>query len=104
MSDQQNIMPVLPQNIEAYSKTKVFTHETVPAGLQSNHSTKAGTWGVLHIVSGELQYHITEEGSEAQFELNKEFNGIIKPEQIHHIVVSGPVEFYVEFCREVDEA
>lgn len=104
MSDLSDSMPVLPQNVEPYKKTIVFDEKTVPDGLQHNHSTKAGTWGVLHIVSGGLRYHITEPGSEASFGLDSERVGIIKSQQVHHIELVGQVEFYIEFCREITKA
>ncbi len=79
-------MKTLPETISAYKKTPVFTAETVPKGLLADHQTKAGTWGLITVLEGELDYTITDASRE--------------PEILHHVLpVTDDVVFYVEFYR-----
>ncbi|MFK8049225.1 MAG: DUF1971 domain-containing protein [Halioglobus sp.] len=39
----------LPKAVKPYKKTPAFTKDTIPRGLLAEHSTKAGTWGVLEV-------------------------------------------------------
>ncbi len=65
-------MKTLPETISAYKKTPVFTAETVPKGLLADHQTKAGTWGLITVLEGELDYTITDASRE--------------PEILHHVL------------------
>ena len=38
------------------SARQSFSSATIPAGLRSQHSTKPGVWGLIHVVSGQLRY------------------------------------------------
>ena len=46
----------LPSGVKNYSKTGVFTAETVPEKLKNAHEVKAGTWGLLIVNRGEVTY------------------------------------------------
>jgi tellurite resistance-related uncharacterized protein len=46
----------LPPGLVAYKRTPEFDENTLPAGLKKAHSTKAGVWGVIHILEGRLIY------------------------------------------------
>lgn len=92
-------MPKLPTGAIAYKQTPQFTQDTVPKGLLSEHTTKAGTWGMLTIESGTLLYRITEHGYEAEHVLEANRPGVIVAEQPHHISIMGDVSFHVEFYR-----
>lgn len=48
----------IPDGFEAYGRSPEFTPETLPAKLQSAHSTKAGVWALLHIIEGEVLYQL----------------------------------------------
>src|SRR6185295_16850462 len=37
----------LPEGFIPYNRTPEFTEESVPAGLRSDHSTKAGVWAKI---------------------------------------------------------
>ena len=90
-------MRALPSGVRAYKKTPVFTQDTVPAGLLKDHATKDGIWGVIHVLSGELQL-IYADGDDVH-DLRPGVSGIIEPAQPHHVTPIGAVEFYVEFHR-----
>ena len=87
----------LPPGAASYKRTPEFREDTIPAGLLSEHSTRAGVWGVITLISGTLRYVVPETGLDVL--LSPERPGIVQPEQIHFIAPAGPVHFYVEFWR-----
>ena len=91
-------MKSLPSNAVAYQNTKEFTETSVPAGLLRRHNTKAGTWGRIHVLEGELLYRILEPEVE-EILLSPGRNGIVEPEVYHEVEPRGSVRFFVEFLR-----
>lgn len=88
----------LPESAKAYSKTAVFTGESLPAKLGQAHNTKAGVWGCLNVLRGEVRYYL--EGDEtplATVSAGETF--IIKPAEWHFVRASDDVEFFVEFFK-----
>ncbi|NET36784.1 MAG: DUF1971 domain-containing protein [Cyanothece sp. SIO1E1] len=92
-------MKMLPPNVTAYRKTPVFTQDTLPAGLLSRHTTKAGSWAKIWVTSGRLCYRILTDIPE-EHTLTPDLAGIVEPQVPHQVEILGPVEFYVEFYRE----
>lgn len=92
-------MKTLPSNVIAYRKTPVFTQETIPQALLNQHNTKAGCWGKIWVISGQLIYRILTNPPE-EHELTSTSPGIVEPQIPHHVTPCGPVEFYVEFYAE----
>lgn len=96
----QMAMSELPPEMERYSQvpsnTSYFTNDFIPAGLLKDHSTRDGTWGVIRINKGELQYNVGEES----FVLTTSNPGIIEPNIEHSVKsLSEELEFVVEFYR-----
>jgi tellurite resistance-related uncharacterized protein len=91
----------LPDGLEPYSRTATFTQETVPAGLLKDHSTKVGSWGLIHVEEGVLRYPVTDPGRvPVARELTQESGpGVVEPTILHHVEPVGPVRFHVEFLR-----
>jgi tellurite resistance-related uncharacterized protein len=85
-----------PDGLVAYKRTPEFTEQTIPAGLQKDHTLKIGAWGRICIVSGSLTYTV-EDAMPKSFELDTETSGTIAPGVRHHLTVKGQVVFYVEF-------
>ena len=50
-------------------------------------------------MQGALVYRITAEGAQSEHILDPQSHGIIQPEQLHHVELTGDVEFFVEFHR-----
>ena len=90
-------MKALPKGLRAYSKTKVFDADTIPSALKCDHATKRGVWGLIHVITGELIYRITETGEERRLKPGEP--GTIEPEKLHSVKPDGDVSFYVEFWR-----
>ena len=92
-------MPTLPVDVVAYRRTPTFTEQSTPAGLCRDHQTKSGVWGRITVLSGTLDYVITEPGYEAVHRLDQTRPGIVVPRQKHHVEPRGEVRFFVEFHR-----
>uniref|UniRef100_A0A7S4AIJ7 TehB/YeaR-like domain-containing protein n=1 Tax=Pseudo-nitzschia australis TaxID=44445 RepID=A0A7S4AIJ7_9STRA len=124
--EDEDGMPILPANAVKYSQLpkqrSVFTASTTPRGLLNRHNTKVGTWGVIRMMKGTLEYKIAprenttrklpdgEEENDAvayptRFVLsaspssNERGTGIIAPQQYHKVVPGKDAEFVVEFHR-----
>lgn len=98
-------MSELPSEVEQYSIVPAledyFTATTIPPGLLKGHSTKDGTWGVIRVNQGLLEY--TLEDSNEVFQLSKDLQGVIEPNVQHHVkAMSDDVEFLVEFYRKTN--
>ena len=88
----------LPGDAEAYRQTKLFTADTVPRSILAQHSTKAGTWGLIHVRAGRLQYFL--EGDEeplATVGAGETF--VVLPQEVHFVRLSDDAEFLVEFHK-----
>ena len=91
-------MKSLPTYAVHYKTTPEFNQDTVPAGLQRNHTTAANVWGRIVVHEGSLRYVI--EAPEPQEHLLVPGSpGIVEPQVAHHVTVEGPVRFCVEFYR-----
>ena len=90
-------MQRLPTNLEPYRKTALFDETSVPDALLEDHATKEGVWGVITVLSGELQFVAPSLGLDVV--LNPARPGVVKPTVPHRVKPLGPVSFYVEFWR-----
>ena len=91
-------MKKLPPEVSAYKRTPEFTRETVPGGLLSAHQTKAGTWGLIVVLEGTLEYRILEPEPQT-IQLTENLPGVVEPTILHEVEPRGEVRFYVEFYR-----
>ncbi|MGD1953399.1 MAG: DUF1971 domain-containing protein [Leptolyngbyaceae cyanobacterium] len=74
----------------------MFNQDTVPPALLNRHTTKAGSWAKIWVISGQLGYKILTETPE-EHRLTPDFSGIVEPKIFYCVELCGPVEFYVEF-------
>jgi len=89
----------MPQEYRAYRRTATFTNATIPAGLLKGHRTKAGVWGRIVVLDGELLFRTLEPRVE-EVVLSADQHGVVEPGIAHEIAPIGDVSFYVEFCRQ----
>ena len=88
----------LPDDAESYRQTKVFTAQTVPRSLLAQHSTKAGTWGLIHVHAGRVEYFLEgEETPLATVPTGSSF--VVLPQEVHFVRLSDDAEFSVEFHK-----
>ena len=93
----------LPSGLESYSRSPDFTPDTLPTKFRDFHTTKAGVWGVVHVIEGTLRYrleppHVGEVVATAGVTI------VIEPAVPHRVEFIEPGRFYVEFFRAVRES
>ncbi|KAL3790074.1 hypothetical protein ACHAWO_004831 [Cyclotella atomus] len=98
-----NGMPVMPDDTVKYTQVpkvgSVFTATTIPSGLLKEHNTKKGTWGLIRVLKGQLEYKIIELEKSTHV-LDKDNHGIIEPTKLHQVkALTDDLEFVVEFWR-----
>lgn len=84
-----------PRSYKPYRSTPVFDHDTLPTALQREHSTKAGTWGVIHLLSGELKLHLLDPPEVRH--LSRDRPGVVEPEQLHRVEPLGEMRMRIDF-------
>lgn len=83
---------------EPYKTTPVFDQATLPEAIRSAHSTKAGVWGLLRVLEGEVRLIFHDPARELK--ATPADPAVIPPEAVHHVELEGPVRLQVEFYRE----
>lgn len=73
----------------------------MPDLMLQDHSTKAGVWGLIRIVEGQLVYRVTERRRAPTERLlgAGDRPGVVEPEILHKVEPKGRVRFFVEFVR-----
>jgi tellurite resistance-related uncharacterized protein len=98
----------LPDGLELERVTREFDERSVPAGLLSAHRVASGLWGRLVVTSGEISFVFegdsgegAEVGDDPEWRrtVGKGENVVIPPGRLHHVEVTGPVTFRIEFHR-----
>lgn len=91
----------LPETARPYRRTDDFTEATVPAGLLRAHTTKTGSWALIHVLEGQLAYRIVDPRRPASETIltPQAAPGVVEPTILHEVQPLGPVRFYVEFHR-----
>lgn len=84
--------------IEPYKVTPVFDEATLPEAIRNAHNTKAGVWGLLRVLQGEVRLVFHEPAREVR--VAPDTPAPIPPEAVHHVEVDGPMRMQVEFYRE----
>ena len=77
-----------------YKMTAEFDEHSLPQALRRDHGTKAGTWGLIRILSGELRLIFADGRS---LLLSPGSPGVVAPEERHRVQPSGPFRMQIEF-------
>ena len=88
----------LPDGFAPYKRTPEFDETSIPDGLRKQHTTRAGVWAVIHVLSGQLRY-VVEPPLASERVLDPEHTGIVVPELAHRVEPVGHVRFFVEFHK-----
>lgn len=83
---------------QPYKSTPVFDETTLPAALRGEHRTKAGVWGLIRVIEGEL--NLTYVDPHAEKVLSPGEPGIVCPEQTHFVTPLGKIKMQVDFFNE----
>jgi len=86
----------LPEGAEKVGSTPLMNQETVVPGILKKHLAPKGKWGYIVVESGSLEY-IWEDTPDEVIHADPGHPIVIFPERFHHVVITGPVEFRVEF-------
>lgn len=78
-----------------YRTTPVFDAVTLPAALRAEHRTKAGVWGVIRVLEGQLRLTYVEPAGVV--DLDPATSGLLMPGQPHFVEPLGPMRMQVEF-------
>lgn len=88
----------LPDGLVRASGTPEFTQDKVADALRASHALAPERWGLLQLLSGALLFVDEETG--AEYALTARDTWVILPELRHHIRISGPVSFRIDFYRQ----
>lgn len=78
-----------------YRSTPVFDEQTLPAALRREHRTKAGVWGVIRVLEGQLKLTYLEPSSELVVSAGA--SAAILPDQPHFVAPIGKMRMQVDF-------
>lgn len=78
-----------------YRTTVEFNEHTIPSALLRQHETKAGTWGIIRVMEGELDLIFFDPPREIK--LTPTCPGKIAPQEGHCVRLFGPVRMKIEF-------
>lgn len=81
---------------EPYKVTAIWDQDTLPAAIRNEHSTKAGTWGLLRVLDGEVDL-VFSAGHTVRVTVGQP--GVIPPQDVHHVEFTGPFRMQVEFYK-----
>lgn len=88
----------MPPGFVAYGRSPEFSSDNLPAKLQSAHSTKAGTWGLLHVIEGAVHYRL-EAPHQGEKIVRAGETVVIESEVPHQVAFLEPGRMFVEFYR-----
>lgn len=93
-----HIPSTMPEGLVAYARSPDFCPENLPAKLKSAHTTKAGAWGLLHVLSGSVRFTLENpDGTELIVPAGAAV--VIEPEIEHRVEFVEPGRFYIEFWK-----
>lgn len=78
-----------------YRSTPLFDEDTLPKALRNRHNTKAGVWGLIRVIEGELKLTYVDPPSEVMLDPSRP--GLILPEQVHFVIPVGAMKMRVDF-------
>ncbi|MDE2762459.1 MAG: DUF1971 domain-containing protein [Gemmatimonadota bacterium] len=88
----------LPDDLIPGGTSPVFTYDTLPEALQSEHTLAPGHWAVLNVLEGSLRFANLETGEEQSIAAPAQVT--IHPGLPHKVAVEGPLRCRIDFFRE----
>ena len=86
----------LPADLVVARTVGPFDEDTVPAGLRRAHRAPSGTWALLAVSEGSVDFSL-ETLPPIQRHLNAGDSQPIPPEVPHQVSLEGPVRLHVDF-------
>ena len=81
--------------------TPEFDEQHLPSAILAAHRTGPGLWGNLVIREGGASFVFEDELDQLHV-LVRGDSIAIAPQRPHHVVITGPVRFVIEFYRQRD--
>lgn len=81
-----------------YKTTTVWNQDSLPQAIRDAHNTKAGVWGLLRVLEGEVRLVFHDPARVVTVTPGGPCE--IPPQAWHHVEVTGPMRMQVEFYRE----
>lgn len=78
-----------------YRSTPVFDQDTLPSALRNRHATKAGVWGLICVIEGQLLLTYLEPPSEVLLDAAQA--AVVLPQQPHFVTPQGRMKMQVDF-------
>lgn len=91
---------ILPANAVYYRTLGPWSAEEIPEGLKGQHQLKTGSWAVIKILRGTIDFAWVDEATESALTLESGMELTVPPQVLHHLVLTGPVELALYFHRE----
>jgi tellurite resistance-related uncharacterized protein len=91
-------LPTLPDGLQLVRTTDVFDETTVPAGLRRAHRVADGVWGRLVVHTGSVTF-VFDDDPDHPLTVSAGEAVAIPPARQHHVELTGPATFAVEFHR-----
>ncbi|WP_105616763.1 DUF1971 domain-containing protein [Vallitalea okinawensis] len=91
----------LPEGAVKVGETPLMNEETVLKPILNKHMAPRGKYGYVVVEKGSLQF-VWEDNIEDVLLCDKEHPIVITPERYHHVIITGEVEFKVEFYKVKD--
>lgn len=88
----------LPKGAVKVGETPVMNQDTVLKPILNKHMSPKGKYGYVVVESGSLDF-VWEDTPDDVLSADTEHPIVIEPERLHHVVITGPVEFKVEFYK-----
>ena len=89
---------VLPAGLIHVRTTDQFDEQHHPAGILRAHRVAAGVWARLVVGSGALDF-VFEDRPDVARTVGAAEAVVIPPGRLHHVEITGPVTFVLEFHR-----
>ncbi len=88
----------IPNGLIPSASSPVFTHETLPPALQTEHALAPGHWAVLNVLEGTLRFANLDTGEEHLISAPDLVT--IHPGLPHRVAIEGPLRCRIDFYRE----
>lgn len=91
----------LPLKENKIGETPWLNEITVLKPILNKHMAPKGKVGLVIVDEGSLDY-VWEDDLDYILTGNKHHPIVIEPERYHHVIITGPVKFKIEFYKDVE--
>ena len=91
----------LPLKENKIGETPILNEITVLKPILNKHMAPKGKVGLVLVEEGSLDY-VWEDDLTNVLTSDKDHPIVIEPERYHHVIITGPVKFKIEFYKDVE--